>query len=34
MEKAINLSYTGQRIMIESLREVVLENKIKAVIGG
>jgi len=32
MEKAINLSYTGQRSMIESLKKNVLENKVKAVI--
>jgi hypothetical protein len=32
MEMAINLSYTGQRIMIESLKKVVSEHKMKAVI--
>jgi len=33
MEKAINLSYTGQRLMIESLKKVMSEYKMKAVIG-
>jgi hypothetical protein len=32
MEKAINLSYTGQRLMLESLKKVVYEYKMKAVI--
>ncbi len=32
MEKAINLSYSGQRMMLESLKKVVYEHKMKAVI--
>jgi len=32
LEKAINLSYSGQRVMIESLKKVAHEHKLKAFI--
>jgi hypothetical protein len=32
LEKAINLSYPGQRMMLESLKKVVNEHKLKAFI--